>query len=233
MEKAVLFYNLYPKSIWKELTLKILRNVPHDQIVVHVAETDGWFRKRKRRKIEKFLLSIPKVSRVFFSANNPKLGEVVGFRKMLAEVDISGFDVLTYMHSKGVTKPDNVFVQDWVELMRYFQVEKFDLCLKAFSGGFHLYGVKIATYEGPDEQRKGPFRYCDFWYGGTFVSANLKALHAKILQTPVPDDYYGVEGFWGQLTSLDRAFCAHQTPSLYNEPYPEHLYKDAQHLNNT
>lgn len=221
--KNILLYNLYPKSYWKELTLKLLRNIPHDDIAVNVS-LDKWDRLLNKGRIEKALYDIPKVRNVYYTENIPSLGEVSGFDNMRKNIDFSGYDIVTYMHSKGVTKPKNAYIKDWVELMRYFQVEKFDLCRKVFNEGYILYGVKLAKYEGGE--RKLTYKYCDFWYGGTFVSCNLTLAREKFLNTPCPQDYYGVEAFWGNLCPIDKAYCAHQTPSLYDQAYPEELYKD-------
>lgn len=222
--KSILLYNLYPKSYWKELTLQLLSNVPHDTIVINVAldTTDAWFRKKK---IERFLRTIPKVDRIYFTRNDRRLGEVPGFDNMRRNTDFSGYDIVTYMHSKGVTKPANSNIRDWVELMRYFQVEKAALCRQKFEEGYILYGVKLARYTGGE--RIKTYRFCDFWYGGTFVSCNLRLAREKFLQTPCVQDYYGVEAFWGNLCTIDKAYSAHETPSLYNQPYPPELYKDA------
>lgn len=223
-QKAILLYNLYPKSYWKELTGILLEHVPHDEIIVNVA-IDMWGSLFQKNTIKKFLLKMPKVKRVLFTKNNPALGEVVGFDNMRHQVDFSGFSIVTYMHSKGVTKPNNRNIRDWVELMRYFQIDRFDLCKEKFAEGFILYGVKLAQYKG-GPRIKG-YKYCDFWYGGTFVSCNLDLAREKFLSTACPQDYYGVEGFWGNLCGIEKAYSAHEThSSLYDSPYPEKLYKN-------
>ena len=227
MKKSVLLYHLYPKSYWKELTLKLLSNIPHNDIFIHVSL--DWMDKLFRQKqIRKFLLQIPKVKEIYFSDNDKKLGEVIGFNLLKTKIDFTSFSLLTYMHSKGVTKPDNKNISDWVELMRYFQMDKFDLCKKAFSEGYCLYGVKLAKYNGGE--RMLAYKHCDYWYGGNFVSCNLDLLREKFISTPIAKDYYGLEGFWGNLCPVEKAYSAHETGSLYDTPYPEHLYKD-QHLN--
>jgi hypothetical protein len=219
---SILLYNLFPKSYWKELTTQLLSNVPHDSIIVNVT-LDKWDWLFRKKTIEKFLRKNSKVSHVYFTRNNSLLGEVVGFENMRKKIDFSSVGIVTYMHSKGVTKPKNKNIRDWVELMRYFQIEKFDLCKEKFAEGYILYGVKLARYQGGE--RIKTYKHCDFWYGGTFVSCNLQLVRNKFLTTPCPQDYYGVEGFWGNLCTIESAFSAHEAPSLYDQPYPEENYK--------
>ena len=85
-----------------------------------------------------------------------------------------------YLHSKGVTKPQNSYIKDWVNLMEYFLIEKYEMCLESlnnhdvcgvnflpgrphFSGNFwwstcdHLKRLKCLTPEKVDRL------YCEYW----------------------------------------------------------------------
>lgn len=221
-KKSVLLYHLYPKAHWKKLTLQLLNKVPHEDVFIHVS-LDFFDNAVRKKSILSFLNDIPKVRKVFFAKNAKQLSEVVGLNVFRKEINFSEYSILTYMHSKGVTKPQNKNICDWVELMRYFHIDKFSFCKKVFDEGYYLYGVKLAQYSGG--VRVSAYKHCDYWYGGNFVSCNLDALRENFLNTPVASDYYGVEGFWGNLCPVEFAFCAHQTPSLYDRPYPEKLYK--------
>lgn len=224
--QSLLLYNLYPVNNWKELTIHLLKNVPHTHIAVHISS--NWIDNLLYKKsFLRFVYSVPKVKYVFLSQNDKQIAEVIGFEKLRRSIDFHQYDLVTYMHSKGVTKPGNTFVKDWVELMRYFQIDRHDLCLKAFQEGYGLYGVNLGKYEGGE--RLYVNRLSDFHYSGNFVSVNLELLRETFLNIPCDKDYYGVEGFWGKLCPYELAFNAHtSSPAItnhYRERYPETLYK--------
>lgn len=227
--RSLLLYNLYPVNNWKELTTYLLRKVPHTHIAINVSL--NWIDNLLyRNSILAFLKNIPKVEYVFVSQNSKAVAEVVGFNKFRQEIDFKLYDLATYIHSKGVTKPENVYIREWVEFMRYFQIDKHELCIKAFKEGYGLYGVNFGRYTGGE--RLYANRISDFHYSGNFVSVNLSLLRDVFLYTPCDNDYYGVEGFWGKLCSYELAFNAHSSsPTIsnhYKERYPEELYKNIQ-----
>ena len=226
--KAVLLYNLFPRTIWKQVTSKILSHVPHDSIVIHV--TMPFYAWLYIPFIKKYLKKFDKVDQIIFSPNYKKRGESIGFEKFRKKVSFENFDIITYVHSKGTsrkrknTKP----IEDWTELMRYFVVERLDLCEKAFNNGYYLYGVdlsdiisRLKKYEGVDTK---------FLYQGNFVSLNKKLLGEKFLTTPCHAHYYGVERFWGNLCNMEKAFCVYYSNSdHYQFPYPPELYKNKEY----
>ena len=224
---SILLYNLYPKNNWKEITKLVLENVPyHDSILVNVS-LDRWDQILMKQKYITYFLkkNFPKISKITYTSNNPKLGEVIGFDRMRKEIDYDYYDSLTYTHSKGVTKPKDDNIKDWVKMMTYFLVERHDLCIKAFEEGYSLYGTRLSKYD-PSNARQYTYKYCDFWYAGTFVSVNLKKIKKEFINTSCVDDYFGVEAFFGNLCKYKEAYSVHNTPfSLYTNPYPEELYK--------
>jgi hypothetical protein len=225
--KAIILYNLYPKHNWEKLTKKLFATVKHQEIYICVS-LDFWDRAFNKKRITSILKSIPKVKEIFFVTNNKNLGEFSGFEMMRGSVDFNEVDVVTYIHSKGVTKSKNAFVADWIELMRYFILERHDLCLDSFEKGFLLYGVNLG-FNNKEDVPYGPFRFSDFHYSGNFISVNLNILREKFINTQCDMDYFGVEGFWGKLCSSEKAFCAHLSSinikNHYTEPYPEKFYK--------
>jgi hypothetical protein len=223
---SILIYNLYPKSHWKKLTAYLLKDVPHTSIVINVS-LDLWDKVFNKMSMIEFLKSIPKVEKIIFSENDPKLAEMIGFENFRQQVNFDNYDIVTYMHSKGVTKAHNQNIKDWVELMRYFQIDRFDLCTEAFDEGYGLYGVNIGKYESGEKY--GPFKFSDFHFSGTFVSVNLNLLRTQFLNTQIDKDYFGIEGFFGKLCPFEMAYCPHisgeNIQNHYHEAYPEHLYK--------
>ncbi len=225
--KSIIFYNLYPKNHWKELTLFLLSNVPHDDIVINVA-LDRWDRLFKKKSITKFLQPIPKVKAIYFTENS-KMGEVPGFENMRKQIDLSGYNILTYLHSKGVTKPNNPNISDWVKLMHYFLIERFDLCKEAFANGCILYGVNLSEEQLSNSYNYGPSKFSNFHYSGNFVSMNLSMVRDKFIKTPIDPDYFGLEGFFGKLCDYRYAYNAHLSSNNirnhYIEHYPEKFYR--------
>jgi len=224
--RSLLLYNLYPKKNWQEITDIVLKNVPlHDDIIVNIT-LDRWDRIIKKHKyIQAYLKKIPKIQKVIFTLNNPMLGEVPAFDNLRKQIKYDNYNIVTYCHSKGVTKPKNKNILDWVKLMTYFLIERHDLCIATFKQGYKLYGTQLHHYQY-DRIREKTYKYCDYWYAGTFFSVNLDELKREFISTNCPPSYYGVEAFPGLLCDSKFAYCAHKSPySLYDNPYPEHIYK--------
>ncbi|MEO2064649.1 MAG: hypothetical protein ABGW97_16845 [Christiangramia sp.] len=229
--KSILLYNLYPIGNWKDITEIVLKEVPfHDDIYVNVSIDRGIEGVFKKFYIIFYLKQYSKIRKIFFSVNNPGLGEVTGFEKFRKDIDFNNYSVVTYTHSKGVTKPGNKNIIDWVKMMTYFVIHRHDKCLKCFEEEFALYGAQLNKYEY-DRPRKFTYKYCDFWYGGTFVSLDLRKLRREFINTECVRDYFGVEAFWGNLCEFDKAYSAHNSPfSLYDHPYPAENYIPVEEL---
>jgi len=223
--KSVLLYNIYLLKSWKSISEELLNNVPQDDIYVHLS-----FDLRYSYRIllaYLFLLKYKKVRKIFVTPNDAAYGEALGFAKFKSQINFDQYNILTYIHSKGVSKPNNKFGKDWRAYMKYFVMDRFDLTLKAFTKGYGLYGcnLHVLTEEQKANGRKYAYLYSDFWYAGTFVSANLDVIRDAFDKAKVEKEFYAVEGFWGKLCELKLAFCPHNTPySLYENPYPRELY---------
>jgi hypothetical protein len=222
-QKALLFH-VYIFNDWVNTSQKLLSKAPFDDVYVNV-------------NIDiKYLWKLPfvlwwfgrhqKLQRLTVTINKWKIGEVPGFEKLRSAIREKDYAIVSYMHAKGVTKPQNSCIRDWVELMRYFIVDRMDLCIDAFEKGYKLYGVNLGEYKKGDH-RNGPYKYSNFHYSGNFVSVNMVLLRDKFFSTEVDQDYFGIEGFWGKLCPTDQAFCVHSSNGKdhYHEPYPEYLYK--------
>jgi hypothetical protein len=223
--RAVLLYNLYPKYFWRPITDKLLSNVPHDTIIVHVSmPVYAWI---YQPYIKRYLKRFTKIERVLFSTNIKKKGESVGFDKMRKMISFDGYDIITYIHSKGSSRrrKNTIPIRDWTEMMRYFVVERLDLCKQAFANGYYLYGVDLSNYL-PEEHRI-EFPEVEFIYEGNFVSVNNKALGKQFLEAKCRPSYYGLERFWTRLCNKEKAYCVHYSNTdHYNKPYPHSMYNE-------
>lgn len=220
---TVLLLHVYLTNHWLSVCKKLLKNVPHDDVYVHVAYKTKFSLHYLLSKA--FFRRLPKVRAVYYSLNNhhPEKTALETFR---LKIDWNKYSVLSYIHAKGVTKPHNKNIKDWVELMRYFIMDRMDICQDAFKQGYKLYGTNLNIYDA-SKARYGPFIHSDFHLSGNFVSLNLSLLRTSFLKSHIPDDYFGVEGFWGTLCDMSELYCPHSAPhDLYHHRYPSHLYKN-------
>ena len=223
--RSLLLYNLYPKNDWKKITNSIIGNVPHhNSILINISLDRSELLFKRHHFIKSYLLKIPKVDRVIISRNEPSLAEQVGFNNLRANIDYDDWDIITYTHSKGVTQPAHSNIIDWVAMMKYFLIDRHDLCINAFNDGYYLYGTQLRDYKYY-KIRQHAHLFSDYHYSGNFVSVNMKALKREFISTICPNDYYGTEAFFGNLCEIDKAFCVHSTSkSLYLNPYPKEKY---------
>ena len=124
---------------------------------------------------------------------------------------------MLYLHSKGVSKPDNPYIKDWTDYMLYFNV--------------HLYEIAVPNLSYSDA--------CGVNYQGNHYSGNYwwskSSYIRKLSKSPAPDQANWVAPeTW--LTSLGRRekpveHCKivnlwRSGVSHYKNPYPETNYKD-------
>jgi hypothetical protein len=224
---SVLLYNLYPLNNWRQITNSLLSKVPHDDIYVHINIP-------KRNPIKAYiayyyLLNNKKVKEIFFSINLKSKGESTGFKVFRKNINFDNYKIATYVHSKGSsrkrknTKP----IKAWVELLRYYTIERLDLAKNAFQKGYLLFGVNLQNEHIKDKSDNIMFPETKFHYSGNFVTINLNYLRYEFLNNVCLSNYYGVEVFWGTLCSIEKAYCVHQSNvNHYEETYSESYYKD-------
>ena len=114
------------------------------------------------------------------------------------------------MYCKRVTKPNHKNIQDWVAMMKYFQIDRHDLCLRLFEDGHSLYKAQLRYYKYY-KIRKYAYLFSDFNYSENFVSINMKDLKRKFISTVCLQHYYGAEILFGKLCKRDKAFCVYNT----------------------
>ena len=222
-KRKALLVHVYVVNYWFLICDKLLRNVPHDDIYVHVSYGSVFSLNYLLAQV--YFRFRPKVKAVYFSKNATS-AEVKAFQLLRAKIDLAQYSILSYIHAKGVTKPHNSNIKDWVELMRYFLLDRMDICEKAFANGYKLYGINLGAYDDK-YPRYGPFSFSEFHFAGNFVSVNLNILRDKITSTQIDDEYFGLEGFWGKLCDIDGVYCPFISPlDLYSHPFPEPLYKN-------
>jgi len=88
--------------------------------------------------------------------------------------------------------------------------------------------VNLSTNMHPNEQARIQYPETKFIFEGNFVSVNLDKTREIIEKTEPVIDYYGVERYWGMLSTIER--CR----SLYNslvDHYSERLLPE-QYISN-
>ena len=227
LKSSILFYHVFAINNWEGVTEHLLQHVPQDHIAVNINVTKRYL--LNGLKAYWYFRKIKKVKYIYFTYNKRSYPEAHSFEKMRTRVPLSRYDILTYMHSKGVTRPENKPVEAWREFMRYFIMDRFDDAIDAFKKGYILYGSKLRRY---NESEFGPrahtYQYCDFWYGGNFVTVNLEKVRDKFVQTPLMKNYFGVEAFWEKLCDIEKAYNAHKGLSqlnLYKELITPDMYR--------
>ncbi len=221
--RAVLLYNVYLINNWKKISEEVIITAPHESIVIHLSF--DWRNTLSLISAYWYFRFNTRVDRIIVSTNHASVGESRGLQKMLRGTRLDKFDILTYIHSKGVTKPSNENVADWRRLMSHFVLKRFDLTKEAFEKGYKLFGVNLCKYSEDLGERKYAYALSDFWFRGTFVSVNLNLLRDELQTIPVDQTYYGTEGYWGKLCAFDEAYCPHNSDiDHYRNPYPKETY---------
>ncbi len=210
--RTLLFYNLFPKTTWKEISNKILANVPHDEIIVHISLPTSrifilpFVKNHLKKKFKK-------ISIILWSFNNHRIGETRGFNLLRKKINLSRYSILSYAHSKGSSSvhKNTLPIQDWTELMRYFVVERLDLARKAFTAGAWFCGVNLSRNMHPDEKSRQTYPDTKFIFEGNFVSVNLDKVRDLITKVEPVNDYYGVERYWGKIADIDQCVSLHNS----------------------
>jgi hypothetical protein len=130
-----------------------------------------------------------------------------------------------YLHSKGVTKPQNENIKDWRKCMEYFLIKRGNKCLQKLDEGYETVGIMKHPW--------APYPH----YSGNFWWANGKYLRKLFSEKQIPSDYTGPEMFLMSSQPKDFDFFPiHLKTPEWNGYYhrlPESFYQDDNdsHLN--
>ncbi|QQR96709.1 MAG: hypothetical protein IPK18_07205 [Sphingobacteriales bacterium] len=222
--KTILFYNLYCVNNWLYITKDIFQYIPQDDVVVNINFDIKTFYRAIFAYM--FFLKQKKVKKILITVNSRTLGEVKGLQKFRKQFNLDKYNILTYAHAKGVTKPNHKGVADWREVMRYFIFDRFEDTIGAFKDGYYLYGAMLSQNKVNGEIVNQEKLGVSHWYRGTFVSVNLSYLRNEFKNKPIQQNYLGSEAFFGSLCNFEKCYNAHSIEmSLYQNEYPENLYK--------
>ena len=169
----------------------------------------------KRECLQNEIFTDEKI-RIVYHSEDVSLYEVVTLNKLLEDSKKEDFYVL-YVHSKGVSKPENRNVRDWVNYMLYFNVYLYDLAIQ------NLKYNDCCGVNALGNHYSGNF----WWSKSTYIRKLNKLPPIEELNYTGPETWL----FTGRVTdnagsckwvSLWNSGIRH-----YREPYPEQLYVDS------
>ena len=107
-------------------------------------------------------------------SDNPKLYEIPTINKIHQFSKENTNCNILYLHTKGISYDDNEQKEnDWIDMMLYFLVKKFELCLEKLQEGFQAVGCNY-------EQNINPSHFSgNFWWSESQYISKLPSLIEK------------------------------------------------------
>ena len=130
------------------------------------------------------------------TSNDLSLYETYTINQVHNDALVEDFNVL-YMHTKGVTKPDSIFVKNWVDYLCYFNIDKYDICIK-------LLNECINDTIGVNLEPENDGSWHSIHYSGNFwwtKSSYLKKL------SPCIQTHYNDPEFWLTRNKIGKYVC--------------------------
>lgn len=114
-----------------------------------------------------------------------------------------------YLHTKGVTKYNNICVNDWVKYLCYFNIHKHEKCLEKLKEGYDAVGVNLHIL--PQTHFSGNFWWASFE-------------HIKTLQRCEPTNYLSPEMWVCNRTDGKYHTLCNSNVDHYHERWLEEKY---------
>jgi hypothetical protein len=160
--------------------------------------------------LDEFICKYPKLTVLFQSSAIAQYERPTLMALHQRSFHLAPLSCLFYLHTKGVTRPNNTCVSDWSELLEYFLLERWRDCVSACRGGvFDMCGINYATNPAPH-------------FSGNFWCAS--AAYIASLSPEIGPSYLAPEMWIGSGNGRHQSF--HQSVGInhYDQPYPRHLY---------
>jgi hypothetical protein len=141
-------------------------------------------------------------------SNNLNLYEISTINLIHEHSFFEEFNVL-YLHTKGVTKPANTMIEDWVKYLSYFNIYKHDECMKELET-YDTVGVSL---------KENPLHYSgNFWWSKSEYIRKLERCFYRNHNSP---EFWISEKKIGKYLSLWDSVVNH-----YHVNYHESNYKN-------
>jgi len=196
---------------WKNIFFKLYSSI----------KTSGLYNIIKGIKCN--VLSLNNIDLDFFNDLNDSKIEILGIHKNFELYETPTINLLydhslkedfyvLYIHTKGVKHNDkNINVLDWINYLIYFNIQKYDICIKSLID-YDTVGVNL--YKGDENT---PIHYSgNFWWS---KSEYIKKLEKCIYTKYISPEVWLTEKNIGRYLSLWNSNINH-----YNERYEEHNY---------
>ena len=186
-----------------------------DEIINKIIES------KLNQNVEKIFLSVvgngfdlilPKINNIIiYQSDNIKLGELHTLNKLIDFCKFNENYNVLYLHSKGVSK-GNECINDWREYMIYFNIEKWEECIKI---------LKEYDACGVDLRSKPALHYSgNFWWATSNHINTLSKISDVHIPIPPLNDGHKVE-FW--ITSQNKKHFSIWDCGI--DVYERHLYR--------
>ena len=117
-----------------------------------------------------------------------------------------------YLHTKGVTRVGNIFVESWVNYMCYFDIYKYKICIDLLDTNDTV-GVNLQDKAGEECHYAG-----NFWWSKSNYIRKLEICSNVNYNDP---EFWLTKNKNGKYTSLWHSHCPH-----YQYTYPTEIYID-------
>jgi len=142
-------------------------------------------------------------------SDNLLLYESFTINLILDDAMNNDFNVL-YLHTKGVTKPNNIYVKDWMEYLCYFNIYRHKECLELL---YYNDAVGVNLLNKPTWHYNG-----NIWWSKSTYIKNLKKCTNITHNSP---EFWLSESQSGKYICIWNSYCGH-----YNNRYPAELYNN-------
>jgi len=194
---------------WKEITLKIVLSIKESSIYEKITKVRCFLLGKVHDSDLEWLGGLSCKIEIAGNNQNTKLYEAFTLQQLWLDSQYNDFNVL-YLHAKGVSwKGRRSSVNDWVDYLIYFNVDRGDNMLKLLDQ-YSVIGVNLQSL--PELHFSG-----NFWWS--------KASYIKTLNNDMTQNYLAAE-FWicsgtGHFRSLWNSNINH-----YKDRYSPEEYKD-------
>lgn len=222
-KKNYLYIHICTIGNWKEVLTGIYQKVLHSGLIEHLSGIKLSICGTEKDAVLA-ILNHPKVEIVIQKDQSNEFERQC--LKKIHEHSTQEDCNICYIHTKGVTKSGNQRVKDWVNLMLYFIVERFELCINGLKkhdtvGTMmnvvpHMY-MKTCTLKDTSlsQHYSGNF----WWARSTY----LRTLSADIKNGYIDPELWIASGKKMSMLSLWQTGVDH-----YNDLYPRNIYENKQ-----
>lgn len=146
-------------------------------------------------------------------SNDIYLYEAFTINKIHEDAILEDFYVL-YMHTKGVTRSDNICVKSWVDYLCYFNIYKYETCVKLLNDeNTDTVGVNLQDKINENVHYAG-----NFWWTKSRYLRRLSSLRLVNYNDP---EFWLTKDKIGKYVGLWHSNCLH-----YSEIYEDYKYKN-------